>query len=151
MAVTASGLFYLTFRDALENLTALDLNLETHKGALFTDTIAPNFDTNTAYGAAPYNANETSGGSWSAGGIALTGTNNTVSSGTLVYDATDVSVATTTITNAMCYVLYADAITTPTADPVIVLVDFVTAYSTSNGTFGIQWAAGGIFTIDLTP
>ena len=148
MAVTASGLYYTTYRDVLDtSQTALDLDLETSKGALFTDTITPNFSTDTAYTSSPYTSNETSGGSWVSGGIALTGTTISESpTGSLMYDATDVSVATTTITNAMCYLNYAAS-----GSLCICLVDFVTAYSTSNGTFGIQWASAGVFAIDLTP
>ena len=149
MAVTASGLFYLTMRDALSNTTALDLTLETHKGALISNSATPAFDTHDAW--ADLSANEVTGTNWAAGGVALTGTGITVSSGTLVFDATDVSVASTSLTNARAYVLYADAITTPVADPLICLVNFGSDYSTSNGTFAITWNASGIFTIDLTP
>ena len=149
MAITAQGLFGLTFMDAWDTTQlALDLDLETHKGALFTDTVAPNFDTDTAYGVSPYDANETSGGSWSAGGIALTGTALTVAAGTMKYDATDVSVATSTVTNAMGYLLYADALGGNNA---ILLVDFETAVTTSSGTLQITWDAAGIFTWDYTP
>jgi hypothetical protein len=150
MAVTASGLYYTTFADILDTTQlAIDLDLETHKGALFTDTVAPNFSTDTAYGVSPYNANEVTGTNWASGGVALTGTTVSESpTGSLMFDATDVSVASTTISNAMCYLLYADALAGNNA---IVLVDFVTAYSTSNGTFGIAWASAGVFAIDLTP
>lgn len=149
MAVTASGLYYATFAGALQQTIALDLNAETHKVALFTNTLTPAFTTDTAYGVAPYNANETSGGSWAAGGPALTGTSVTdAGSGLLTFDATDVSVATTTITNARCALIYADALAGNNA---IVLVNFTSDYSTSNGTFAITWAGAGIFTIDLTP
>ena len=149
MAVTASGLFYLTIRDALTNVTALDLGLETHKGALISNAATPAFDTHDAW--ADLSAQEVTGTNWAAGGVALTGTTVSVSSGTFVFDATDVSVASTTLTNARAYVLYADALTTPVADPLICLVNFGSDYSTSNGTFAITWNAGGIFTIDLTP
>lgn len=150
MAVTASGLFYATFADILDTTQlAIDLDLETHKGALFTDTLTPNFSTDTAYGVAPYNANEVTGTNWASGGVVLTTTTVSESpAGSLMFDAADVSVASTTISNAMCYLLYADALAGNNA---ICLVDFVTAYSTSNGTFGIQWAAAGVFAIDLTP
>src|SRR6185312_1973998 len=68
VAVTASGLFVATFLDALDTTQlAIDLDLETHKGALFTNTITPNFTTDTAYGVSPYNANEVSGTNWAAG------------------------------------------------------------------------------------
>ena len=154
MAIIASGLYFPTFRDQFDpsNL-AVDLTAVDMKGALFTDTVAPNFGTDTAYGVAPYNANETSGGSWPAGGVALVGTALSDESGTWTFDGTDVNVATTTITLAMGYLLYDDTNAT-VADAAIVLVDFVSDASTSNGTFEIQWvapASGGIFNIDLTP
>lgn len=154
MAVTASGLYVATFADILDTTQlAIDLDLETHKGALFNNTITPNFVTDTAYGVAPYNGNEVTGTNWTSGGVALTGTALDTSSisGTLVFDASDVSVASTTITNARCYLLYADALAGNNA---IVLVNFGADFSTVNGTFGIQWAApasGGLFNIDLTP
>ena len=151
-AISASGLFYLTFRDIFQNDTAVDLLADTIKAALFTNSVTnPNFDTNTAYAAAPFNANEVAGTGYTAGGAALANDTITVSSGTLVYDADDTSWAGSTITNARGALLYDDTITTPVADPAIGLVNFGADYSTSNGTFTIQWAAGGIFTIDLTP
>lgn len=149
MSVTVSGLFVATFVDVLDTTQlAIDLDLETHKGALFTNTITPNFDTDTAYAVAPYNANEVTGTNWASGGVALTGTTFTGASGTATFDATDVSVASTTITNARCYLLYADALAGNNA---IVLVNFGADYSTSNGTLGIVWSGSGIFTLDLTP
>lgn len=149
MAVTASGLFVATFVDVLDTTQlAIDLDLETHKGALFTNSITPNFTTDTAYGAAPYNANEVTGTNWAAGGVALTGTTFTGASGTVTFDASDVSVASTTISSARCYLLYADALAGNNA---ICLVDFGADYSTNNGTFAIAWSASGIFYLDLTP
>lgn len=150
MAVTASGLFFPTWRDILDTTQlAVDLDLDTHKVALFTDTITPDFSTDTAYGTTPYDANEVSGTGWASGGVALAGTAIDESpTGTLRWDATDVSETSTTLTNAECALIYAEALA---GDNAIVLVDFGTAYSTVAGTFTIQWAAGGIFTIDLTP
>jgi len=153
MAVTASGLFVSTFIDVLDTTQlALDLDLETHKIALFSDTVSPNFSTNTAYGVTPYDANEVSGTGWAAGGVALTSTVFTEAvTGSAVFDAADVSEATTTLTSAMCGLIYADALVGNNA---ICLVDFVTAVSTVAGTLTITWTApgsGGIFNIDLTP
>ena len=150
MAVTASGLFVSTSIDILDTTQlAVDLDLETHKIALFSDTITPNFSTDTAYGVAPYNANEVSGTGWASGGVALTTTAVDESpTGTLRWDAADVSETSTTLTDAMAGLIYADALAGNNA---IVLVDFVTAVSTVAGTLTITWAAGGIFTIDLTP
>jgi hypothetical protein len=150
MAVTASGFFLPTWLDILDTTQlTIDLDLETHKVAMFTDTVAPNFSTDTAYGVAPYNANEVSGTGYTAGGVVLTSTTVTESpAGTIMLDAADVAWTTSTITNAMCALIYADALAGNNA---ILLVDFVTAYSTVAGTFTIQWAAGGYGTIDMTP
>lgn len=150
MAVTVSGLFVPTWLDILDTTQlAIDLDLETHKVAMFTNTITPNFSTDTAYGVAPYNANEVSGTGYTAGGALLTSTTVTESpTGTLMWDAADTSWTTSTITNARCALAYADALAGNNA---IVLVNFGADYSTVAGTFTIQWAAGGIFTIDLTP
>lgn len=150
MAITASGLYCATFMDAWDTTQlALDLDLETHKGALFTNSITPNFTSDTAFGVSPYDANEvTSGGAWPAGGVALTGTGLSAASGTITYDATDVSVGSTTLTNARGYLLYADALAGNNA---ILLVNFGADYSTVNGTFAIVWNASGIATWDMTP
>jgi len=149
VAVTASGLYVATFVDILDTTQlAVDFDLETHKGALFSNSITPNFTTDTAFGVSPYDANEVTGTNWAAGGVALTGTTVAASSGTLVFDATDVSVATTTITGARCYLLYADALAGNNA---LVLVNFGADYATVAGTFAITWSASGIYVVDLTP
>lgn len=150
MAVTASGLLVPTWRDVLGvTQLAVDLDAETHKGALFTNAITPNFSTDTAYGVAPYNANEVTSAGWAAGGILLTGTTITESpTGTLMFDANDLSASGTTLTNARCVLLYANSLAGKNG---IVLVNFGADYSTSSGVFTVQWAAAGIFTWDVTP
>lgn len=150
MAVTASGLFIPTWRDVLDTTQlAVDLDLETHRVAMFDNTITPNFSSDTAYGVAPYNAGEVSGAGYVAGGELLTTTTVTESpAGSLMWDAADVSWASSTISAARCALVYADALAGNNA---LVLVNFGADYSTSNGTFTIQWASGGIFAWDLTP
>jgi hypothetical protein len=150
MAVTVSGLFYATWADMVDTTQlAVDLDLETHKGAIFTNTITPNFSTDTAYAVAPYNANEATGTNWASGGVALTGTTISESpTGSLMFDATDVSVANVTFVNGRCYMLYADALAGNNA---IVVVNFGADYSPTAGTFSITWASTGVFAIDLTP
>lgn len=150
MAITASGLYVATFTDVLDTTQlAIDLDLETHKIAMFTNSITPNFSTDTAYGVAPYNANEVSGTGYTAGGTALTGTAlSEAPTGTIMWDATDPSWASSTITNARGSLIYADALAGNNA---IVLINFGADYSTNNGTFTIQFAAGGILTWDVTP
>lgn len=150
MAVTASGLFVPTWIDILDTTQlAVDLDLETHKVAMFTNSITPNFSSDTAYGVTPYDANEVSGTGYSASGTALTSTAVSESpTGTLMWDAADTAWTSSTISNARCALIYADALAGNNA---IVLVNFGGDYSTTAGTFTIQWAAGGILTIDLTP
>lgn len=152
MAVTASGLFVATFVDILDTTQlAIDLDLETHKFALFSNTITPDFDAsaaNAAYGAGVFASNEVSGTGWSAGGVALTGTTVTGSGGVLTFDASDISQASTTLSAARCGLIYADALAGNNA---IVLVNFGADFSTTNGTFAVTINASGIFTIDLTP
>ena len=149
MAITASGYFLVTWINILDaTQLAINLDLETHKVAMFTNSITPNFSTDTAYGAAPYNANEVSGTGYSAGGTALTSTAVSESpTGTLMWDAADTDWSASTITNARGALIYADAL----GDEAILLVNFGADYSTNNGLFRIQWASGGVATIDLTP
>ncbi len=150
MAITVSGLYYLTFRDIFTNTIAADLNSETDvKIALFNNSVTtPNFDTDTAYASAPYNANEVTGTNWAAGGVALTTTTFSVTTGTLAWTAANVSVASTTLSAVRGGLIYCITATTKNA---LCLVNFVSDYSTSNGTFAITWNGSGIFTIDLTP
>lgn len=150
MAVTVSGLYYLTFRDMMGTAQlAVDLDSETtNKLALYSNSITPNFDTDTTQAAAPYNANEVTGTNWSAGGVVLTTTGFSVTSGTLAWTAANVSVASTTLTAARAALIYGLGSTTKSA---VCLVNFTSDYSTNNGTFAITWNGSGIFTIDLTP
>lgn len=149
MAVTASGLFGATLVDAFDTTQlAVDLDLETHRYALFSNSITPNFTTDTAYGVAPYNANEVTGTGWSAGGVLLVGTTFTASGGVATFDATDISESSTTLTDARCGVIYADALA---GDNAIFLQDFAADFSTTAGTFQVIFNASGIFTVDYTP
>lgn len=168
MAVTKSGFFttnFITFNSVAQTpATGGSLILATHKISLWVVGITPNFDdtlANSRYGAGQFTAgaNEVSGTGWSAGGVLLsaaaagatsTAPTLTVSPAeTVMWDMGDVSVASTTLTNARCAMIYADAITAPNADPAIILIDFAAGFSTSNGTLGIQWSATGVGTFDL--
>jgi len=155
MAVTVSGLYVANMIDVLDaTQLAIDLSLTSHKLSLLSNSATPNFDTDVTWNS----TNEVFGTGWATGGVALSaaaagGTSAvptlTISpTGTAMYDMNDVAVASTTLTNARAVRLYADALA---GDNLIVLVNFGADFSTSNGTFGIQWAAAGVFTIDLTP
>lgn len=150
MAITASGLYYPTFEDALDNDSAIDLAADSHKVALFTNSLtAPNFGTDTAYGVAPYNANEVGS---PAGGIALatvTVTLDTSSGVRLKFDAADTAWGSQSITGIRGALIYDDTATTPVADPALCLVNLTTDYAVTSGVFTLQWAAGGIFYLQL--
>lgn len=150
MAVTVSGFYLPTWIDILDTTQlAIDLDLETHKAALFTNTITPNFSTDTAYGVAPYNANEVAGTGYTAGGTAITSTTVTESpTGTLMWDAADTDWSASTITNARFALAYADALAGNNA---ILGHNLGADYSTVAGLFRLQWNALGVGYLDLTP
>lgn len=147
MAITASGLFGLTLEKHLTgNIDAEDWEAEDNLITLISDSATPNFDTHDFWD--DLSANEVTGSGWTD--TALTGTTITLSGGTATFDATDLSVGSTTLSSAMASVLRFNVGTDGT-DALVMLHDFVTAVSTSNGTFGIQWNASGLATIDYTP
>lgn len=150
MAISASGIFVATIVDVLDTTQlALDLDLETHKVALYTNSVTPDYDAsaaNAAYGAGVWNANEVSGTGYTAGGATLTSTTFTGSSGIATFDAADVSWTSSTITGARGALIYADALVGNNA---IVLVTLGADYSTSSGTLAITWSASGIFRLTL--
>lgn len=155
MAVTVSGLYVTNWINILgATQLAVDLSLTSHKLALLSNAATPNFSTDVSYNT----TNEVSGTGWAAGGVALSAaaaggtsaapTTTESPTGSIMYDMNDVAVASTTLTNARAVRLYADALA---SDNLIVLVNFGADFSTSNGTFGIQWAATGVFALDITP
>jgi hypothetical protein len=152
MAITASGLYGLTLEKFMNgtSLPASGLESETAvKVLMVTDTETPDFNADAFRSAVT--ANEVSGTGYTAGGVAITSTELTVSAGVLTYDAADASWASSTITSAMAAVGYFARGGADTADELVFLSDFVTAASSSSGTFTIQWNASGIFTVDFTP
>lgn len=151
MAVTASGLYGLTLQKFL-NVTALPtsgLDSETAvKVLMVTDSEVPNFDTHDFRNDITA---EVTGTGYTAGGNVITSTALTLSAGVLTYDAADTSWSTSTIANAMAAVGYFGRGGASSADELVFLSDFVTAASSSSGTFTVQWNAAGIFTVDYTP
>lgn len=160
MAITASGFFVQPIIDEFDATnTGFDWTLTSHKLFLLSDSATVNFDTAVSY--ASLSANEVTGTNWPAGGVlfsaaaaggtSLAPTLTISPSGTMMWDWNDVSVANTTVSGAMALVGYADALTTPTADTLMILLDFITAATTNNGTLGVQFAASGVGAVDWTP
>ncbi len=149
MAITASGLYVKNILDVFDTTQlAIDLDLETHRLALYLDALTPNFSTDVGYSA----TSECSGSGYSAAGELLTTTVFTEAvTGSVVFDADDGSWPASTIADAMAAIGYADALG---GNNLLWLSDFVTAVSTTAGTLTVQWPApgsGGAFNIDLTP
>lgn len=149
MAWTTSGLYVATFLDALDTTQlALDLDLDTHRIALYNNTDTPNYN---AAGETAYSAtNEVTGTNWPAGGVVLaTATFTESPTGTVMFDAADISVSNATFSNAYGGKIYADALA---GNNLICGIYFGgAAYSPNNGVFSITWASAGIFALDLTP
>jgi hypothetical protein len=140
MAFPADNWFRKLIEDALENTAAIDLNADTIKAALFTDSITGtfNFDTNTGYGSAPWNANEVVGAGYTTGGATLASPGVTVAGGIVTFDAGDASWTTATITARGCLVQ------DTTVSMGIVALNFGSDKVSSAGNFTVQFAGTGI-------
>jgi len=147
MAWTKSGLYALAFRDALDTSNlAVDFLLTTHKIAMYNNTETPAFESEVGYAA----TNEVSGTGYTAGGQVITSPTFAVAGATavLTYDMGDQIWASPTSVTARGAKLYADALGT---NDLLVGVNFGSDFTSTAGTFTIQWAAGGVFTITFAP
>lgn len=147
MSITGSGLYGLSLEKMMIDTLGESLEAEDHKVSMVTDTYTPNFDTHDFFADL---TNEVTGTGYTTGGATVTATEVTLASGVLTFDTADVSWATSTIANAMAGV-FATTVSGAATDQLIFLSDFVTAASSSGGTFTIQVAAAGWFTLDYTP
>jgi hypothetical protein len=143
----ASGLYGITFLNALNNTLALDLDDTTadrFKCMLVTSAYTPDF------GVHDFKAdvtNEVVGTGYTAGGESLTSVTLTQSAGVITFDAADITWTSSTIT-ARAAVIYDDSLA---SDPLICYIDFGSDQSSSSGDFQLSFNASGIFTLDLTP
>ena len=155
MAWSASKVFMATIEDVFENTTAIDLNSDTFKCALYDNDITPDqtvASSNTAYNAGQWTAsgNEvTDGTNWDTAGEPLTSVTSAFSSNVFTFDAanTPQSGATCTLANVYGCLVYDDTITTPVADQGVSYHYFGGVQSVTAGTFTVTWNASGIFTI----
>jgi hypothetical protein len=155
MAWSNSKFFYQTVLDALGNTTALDLDADTPKNALFDNTITPDATVsaaNSAYGAGVWASGGVSDASgWPAAGRPLVSATWTKSSNVLTYDAADTASAnsSTTLTNAYGCLIYDDTLTTPVADQGIGFLYLGGANSVTAGSFTVVYNASGLFALTL--
>ena len=152
MALPSSGLFVQSFLLSLNGGSApLDLDLLTHKVALYTDSVTTgDLTTDTAYGVGAWATNEVpNSGTYAAGGLTLANTTwSHTGTGVVVWDNT-VDPAWTTATIAARGALYYASASTP--QRAICLQNFGATITSTAGTCTIQLAAGGIFSIDFIP
>lgn len=125
------------------------------KVALYNNTPTPNFsDTlaNTAYLAGQWvTGNEVTGTNWAAGGpagaVLASATITESPTRTLMFDANDISVATTTLSGVYGCLVYDNTLATKYS---LCAIPFAgSPFATVAGTFGITWATGGVFNISL--
>jgi hypothetical protein len=140
----ASGVYGVFLKDALQNGKAFALNAsDTIKLSLLADAHTPNFDTHDEFADL---TNEVTGTNWAAAQtLGSPVCNLTVTTGFVTFDATDVSVATTTLTSVRGCASWDDTLA---GDPLLHAGTFGQDYSTVAGTFAITWAATGIWRID---
>lgn len=159
MAFSASGLFVNPWIGKLQGASGQNFQLgtagtpDTFKVALYNNTVST----------APYSAalasavylvgdwvtgNEVSGTGWAAGGQTLSTPATTESpTGTIMWTAGNVSVSGTTLSNVFGCLVYDNTLATKYG---LCGIAFGASYSTTSGTFGITWAAAGIFNIKVT-
>jgi hypothetical protein len=156
MAWSNSKMFAAFVTDVFNNTTAMDLNSDTFKAALYNNSITPDntaASASTAYDTGQWaTANELSDTTeWDAAGEPLTSVTSTFTSTTYTFDAADTPSGGTsaTLTNVYGCLVYDDTITTPVADQGICYNYFGGANSVTNGTFTIVWSASGIMTVSV--
>jgi hypothetical protein len=150
-AAFASGIYVANMIDVFDaTQMAIDFSLTTHKWALYSDALTPNFSAATpAYSA----TNEVSGTGYTATGrtISAGGGSPTVTESpttVMMYDMNDMVWPAPCSFTARGGIEYADALTTPFADPLIVASNFGADITATNGSFTIQFNSLGVLTVD---
>lgn len=147
--ITTSGLYIQTWLKML-NVTQLAVSLTspTLKCALFTDSVTPNFSTDTAWNVAPYHEGEAAGAGYTHGGNLIPAPTLTESpAGTLRWHADPITWTTVTVTGVRGTLIYADELN----DNALALINFGAEYSCQSGTFTITPASTGLAAFDITP
>lgn len=156
MAWTNSKIMMATLTDVLNNTTALDVNSDAWKVALYDNSITPSqtvASASAAYGGGVWaagsgaNLNDTSG--WPYVGRPLANIASGFSSNVYTFDADDTVSAnsSTTLVNAFGCLTYDDTLTTPVADQALCFNYFGGTQSVTAGTFTLVYNAAGIATI----
>lgn len=139
MAWSASGWYVDTLKQEFAEDIAIDLELDSHKLALYTNSLTPNFAaSNPQYST----TNEVTGTAYTAGGAVIATTTLAVSGVYVVWDGDDVQWTSSTITAVRGGIAYADSLA---GNNLIVGVYFGGAdYATNDGTLLVAWSSSGI-------
>lgn len=143
----APGWYGLTLEKFLIDTLGDSLEAEDGQLALVTDSYTPNFDTHNFHDDL---TNEVTGTGYTAGGVAVTSTEITLSSGVLKLDAADTVFSTVTISSAEAGALTRWTGTSATSE-LVLLSDFGAPASATAANFTVQWHADGIGSIDYVP
>jgi len=140
----ASGLYVLTFQEALKNTLALDLDAATNVICLYTDTKTPDFDADAAHSA----TNELA----STGGY----TQDTKATGTATLtavapDRLKYTWSAAVTWSSASFTARGMIVGMVTSLEPIVAVTFGQDYTATNGNFTITPHTDGIFYIDCVP
>lgn len=125
--------------------SAINLKSDTIKIALLTSSYTPNADHDFFSDVSAYEV--AASGSYSAGGATLTttvSTDDTDDEG--VFDATDVSFTTASITARYAIVYKSTGVAA--TSPLICLIDFGSNYTSTAGTFSLPFNAEGILNLN---
>ena len=140
-----ASLVYNSFKKKIMD-GSIDLDTDTIKIALVTSSYTPSADNDDFWDDVV--ANEVgASGTYSAGGATLTvslSQDNTDDEG--VFDATDVSWTTATITARYAVIYKSTGVST--TSPLICCIDFGSNQTSSGGTFAITFAAEGILNLN---
>lgn len=149
---TNSKIFVSFIEDALENTSALDLNTDSFKAALFNNSITPDNTAATAnilFNAGQWDdANEVfDAAEWATGGIVIASTTFAPTAAVLKFDGDNTVSTGTSATLASVYgcLVYDDSVN----DTGVCYNYFGGVNAVTDGTFTIVWDASGIFTLTL--
>ncbi len=142
-----ASFIYTSFIKKTLDGTNIDFTSNTIKVALTTASYTPNQATHDFFDDI---TNEVSGTGYSAGGATLGSKTVTLDTTNkwVVFDAADVSLTTSTISNARYAVIYKSTGVASTS-PLIALIDFGSNQSTNASTFAITWSTDGIFKLTI--
>lgn len=158
MAWADSRIMRPAIADMLGNVTAMDLDADSFKAALYNNTITPDNDVTSALSA--YNAATSQwltaaevwqAGQWAQAGVALT--SQVLNSGTadvVFFDAADAQSGTAaTLADVYGCLVYDDTLTTPVADQGLSYNYFGGVQSVTGGQLTVVWHVIGIVRITL--